>query len=115
MPRSKPCHPLVEDAGANLVKLRRMAEDFRKHALVTYESVEATMPIMMALGVKNMEYGTGLALLTEAMKAPDLVRQAHNSFRLPLSRVDMDEPSDAAIVSRLGGVITPNGGGGGNR
>ena len=110
-----PCPASVKNAGAQLVKLRRMGEALTAQAIVAMDAVRATQADMMPLGAKRMEYGQGFALLAEAMKAEGLIGQAHNSFRQALVRLDVAEPTDADIVSALGGTVSTQGGGGGNR
>lgn len=110
-----PCPNSVKNAGAHLVKARRMAEALVDQIQVAYAAVKATQADMVPKGAKVMEYGRALANLAEAAKAEGLIGDAHNCLRQGLARCDVDEPTDADIVSALGGTVSTQGGGGGNR
>ena len=103
-----PCPTSVKFAGAQLVKARRMAADLTKQISIAYDAVKATEADMVPKGAKCMEYGPALKNLAQAAMAEGLIGEAHNFLRVPLARLDVEEPTDADIVVVLGG-------GGGNR
>lgn len=113
MPKKTACPGEVKDLGANLVKARRMASDLAAQLIACYQKVDAAEDAMVKLGAKRMESGEGRELLLQAAACDGLIRQAHNSFRATLARCDVEEPSDSDIVSILGPVVSPRGGGGG--
>lgn len=97
------CPTSVKNAGAQLVKARRMAADLVDQIQVAYAAVKATTPDMKAMGTKEMEYGAALHRLAEAAKCEGLIGEAHNFLRAGLARCDVSEPTDDDIVAILGG------------
>ena len=114
MPK-KPCPDLVIEAGAELIKLHRMGDAYARQAAKAAAAVDKTRPQMIAAGARNMEYGEGMALLMDCQKVQFMSQMAHNSFRAILATCDYEEPSNACINAKIGGGITPLGGGGGGR
>lgn len=103
----KPCPDLVKKAGAELMKLRRIAEQLRAQAARAAAAVEATKAVLIPAGAKQMEYDEGYNLLAQCVAATYLPGMAHNSFRLGLGRAGFSEPTDDDLIGQL-----PPGGGG---
>ena len=99
----KVCTQKIKTAGANLVKSRKMAEAMVEQLMKTYRLVKDAEPDLVALGAKHMEFGLGLELMADAMRAEGLIGAAHNSFRQMLGKCDMEEPTDDDIIVILGG------------
>lgn len=114
MAKLKPCPDDVKRAGAELVKLRLLGEQFAEQAAITRAAIKATIPGMVKAGAKEMEAGEALALISQAAMCEGLIGQAHNSLRNSLGRCGFAEPTNADLVPLMA-TITPKGGGGGGR
>lgn len=100
----KACPDKTKFAGAQLMKLRRLAEKTAQQARVAYEAAEDAIPdLVMNGGAKNMEFGQGLCLLLDVAKCYGTAMQAHDSFRKVLVRCDISQPTDDDIIVILGG------------
>ena len=99
----KPCTTKIKEAGAQLVKSRRMAEALVKQIAIAYDAVKAASPELKQYGAKEMEFGKGLRLLAEAMVCEGAIGEAHDHFRRMLGVCDIDEPTDDDIIVILGG------------
>jgi hypothetical protein len=107
----KPCPPSVKNAGAQLVKLRRIGDEFAAQAFKTYAAVKASQPDVK--GAKVMQMGDALEKILTAARCEGLVGSAHNSLRGVLGALDYSEPTDAEITAILSQEIVPMGIGGG--
>lgn len=99
----KKCPNKVKNAGAQLVKARRMAADLVAQIHIAYAAAKDAVPELKQHGAKEMEFGEGLQCLMDAARCEGLVGKAHNSFRSSLARCDVEEPTDDDIVVILGG------------
>ena len=100
----KKCPDKTVFAGAQSMKLRRLAEKTAAQALIAYQAAQDAIPdLVMQGGAKNMEFGEGLALLLEVAKCHGTAMQAHDSFRKVLVRCDISQPTDDDIIGILGG------------
>jgi hypothetical protein len=113
MPKKSPKE--VQFAGAQLVKLARMMADVEAQRRITEDAVKATYPVVEPFGAKWAMYGTALKNLGMLAAGEGLVREAHNSLRLALGSIDIEEPTNAQINDILGPEIAPRGGGGGGK
>jgi hypothetical protein len=111
----KPCPESVINAGAQLVKLRRIGEDFASQVRIAQDAVKAAQEDV--IGSKIMQMGDALQKLADASRCEGLVGSAHDSLRAVLGALGYSEPTDAEITAILSKpVITPFGlGGGGGR
>lgn len=99
----KPCPTKTRNAGAQMVKTRRMAEALVDQIIVTRQAVKDAGEELRPHGMKAMDLARGLEHLFEAMKSESHIGQAHCIFRAELGRCDVAEPTDDDIIVILGG------------
>lgn len=105
----KKCPKSAINAGAHLVKLRRMGADVEAQRRIAYDAVKAAQADIPES--KVMQMGTALKNLSAIGAVEGLAGEAHNSLRTVLVECGYSEPTDAEIMAVLG--PEPRGGGGG--
>ena len=98
-----PCPTKTKQAGAELLKARRLASDLVEQLFVTRAAVKDAARDLKQHGMKEMELGEGLEILMSLMDADARIMRAHNSFRPLLGRCNVEEPTDDDLIVILGG------------
>ncbi len=97
---ANPVPDSVVATGKALILARKSAEhtsDLINDALAALES--AVDDMVKDHGAKAMEAGECIQLLREAQRCHGLVMQAHNSLRKVLAERDVEQPTDAQVLS----------------
>lgn len=97
---ASPAPDSVVTTGKALILARKSAEhmsDLINDALAALET--AIDDMVKGHGAKAMQAGECIQLLREAQRSHGLVMQAHNSLRKVLIDCDVEQPTDAQVLS----------------
>ncbi len=97
---AKPVPDSVVSTGKALILARKSAEhtsDLINDALAALE--HAVDDMVKDHGAKAMQAGETIQLLRDAQRCHGLVMQAHNALRRVLTECDVEQPTDAQVLS----------------
>ena len=99
----KPCPESVVNAGAMLVAIRQAAKNLSDLVDKAMPDIHAAIDeVVEKHGAKAMQAGTAIANLRTVQATEGLTGEAHNVLRLVLRECDIEEPTNAQIVAKLG-------------
>jgi hypothetical protein len=96
---SAPCPQEVIDTGKDLIRARRLATNMSEAIDDALANLTKAVEAMKPHGAKAMQAGRAIANLRQAQAAVGLVMDAHDSLRHVLKACDVDEPTDAQVLS----------------
>ena len=101
MPR-KPCETCVMDVGGAIVRLRHALEKLAPMYDELDRALVASEQTMKGHGWRKSMYGEARVEFLKARAAEYHVMAGHNSLRKGLAEINMEEPTDNDLVSRIG-------------
>ena len=89
----------VIECGKALIKARKSASNMSADIDAAIAALHPAIDATVKLGAKGMQAGVALEKLRKAQSALGLVMQAHNSLRQVLVELDIEQPTDAQVLS----------------
>ncbi len=96
----KPTPNEVIETGKALIKARKSAALMSEHVDEAIGKLHAAIAVMTKdHGARAMQAGEALTKLRKAQTALGLIMEAHNSLRCVLTECDVEQPTDAQVLS----------------
>lgn len=96
---SAPCPQEVIDTGKDLIRARHLAIKMADAVNDALANLAKATEAMKPHGAKAMQAGTAIAKLRQAQAAVGLIMEGHDSLRHVLKACDVEEPTDAQVLS----------------
>jgi hypothetical protein len=96
----KPVPNEVVETGKSLIKARKSAGIMSEHIDEAISKLHGAIEVMTKEhGAKAMQAGSALAKLRKAQAALGYIMDAHNDLRGVLHECDVEQPTDAQVLS----------------